>query len=57
MSPLKMLHILLHPSSMMSWLFVHHAPGWEEINDASALGCLQGTGQGRKRQWDKMARV
>lgn len=54
MSPLRKLLTLLHPSSVMSWLFVHRAPGWEETNVASVLGCLQGTGQGRKRQWDKM---
>lgn len=35
MSPLKVLLTLLHPSSIMSWLFVHPAPGWEETNVAS----------------------
>lgn len=42
---IRVLLTLLHPSSVMSWLFVRRAPGWEETNVTSVLGCLQGTGK------------
>lgn len=51
---------LLHPSSVMPWLSACPAPGWEERNVASVLGCLQGTGKAEKAdgtKWVEMARV